>query len=63
MKTLKSFMIVGLLLAAFNTVKAEDGTRLWLRFDGGGQASVTGVTGVAMDELKQHWKGGPVVQM
>jgi alpha-glucuronidase len=61
MKTLKSIMIVGLLLAAFNTVKAEDGTRLWLRFDGGGQASVTGVTGVAMDELKQHWKGGPVV--
>ena len=61
MKTLKNIIIVGILMAAVTTVRAEDGTRLWLRFDDGGQASVTGVTGVAMDELKQHWKGGPVV--
>ena len=61
MKTLKNIIIVGILMSAVTTVRAEDGTRLWLRFDHGGQASVTGVTGVAMDELKQHWKGGPVV--
>ena len=61
MKTLKKFLVIGILMAAVNAVKAEDGTNLWLRLNDGGQASVTGVAGVAMDELKQHWKGGPVV--
>ena len=61
MKTLKNFLVIGILMAAVNAVKAEDGTNLWLRLNDGGQASVTGVAGVAMDELKQHWKGGPVV--
>ena len=61
MKTLKNFLVIGILMAAINAVKAEDGTNLWLRLNDGGQASVTGVAGVAMDELKQHWKGGPVV--
>ncbi len=61
MKSLKSIIIVGILMAAVTTARGEDGTRLWLRFDDSGQASVTGVAGVAMDELKQHWRGGAVV--
>ena len=61
MKRLKYFMLVGILMAATTIVSAEDGTHLWLRYNDGAQASVTGVAGVAMDELKQHWKGGPVV--
>ena len=50
-----------ILLTVATTVSAEDGSALWLRFSTQGQSDVTGVKCTAMDELKQHWQGGPVV--
>ena len=49
------------MLAIATTVRGEDGSNLWLRFDNQLNNNVTGVAGVAMDELRQHWKGGAVV--
>ena len=53
--------MTSLLLAVTTTVSGEDGSALWLRFGTQGQSDVTGVKCTAMDELKQHWQGGPVV--
>ena len=39
----------------------EDGSRLWLRFNGGGKAQISGQAGTAMNELRDNWQGGPVV--
>jgi alpha-glucuronidase len=44
-----------------SVVRAEDGSRLWLRFDNvSTAAAVTGVKCTAMTELKTYWTGGPV---
>ncbi len=61
MKKLKYLLFAVVMMTAATTANAEDGTHLWLRYSGGNQPAVTGITGVAMDELKQNWKGGPVL--
>ena len=53
--------MLGLLFSVSTWVYGEDGSNLWLRFKGAGKAEVTGVKGVAMEELKQNWQGSPVV--
>ncbi len=40
---------------------AEDGSRLWLRYEASANAQVSGVLGTAMDELQTNWNGLPVV--
>ncbi|MBO4612362.1 MAG: alpha-glucuronidase [Bacteroidaceae bacterium] len=45
----------------FVTAYAEDGSRLWLRYESDGQANISGTFGVARDELQTNWNGGPVV--
>ena len=51
-----------LLLTGWSTAYAEDGSRLWLRFDTVSKpATITGVKGTAMTELQTYWQGGPVV--
>ena len=63
---MKRIMISALmLLVAVWCVAAtvnEDGSRLWLRMEkSNAAATVTGVKGTAMTELKSFWQGGPVV--
>ena len=51
-----------LLLTGWSTAYAEDGSRLWLRFDAvNTPATITGVKGTAMTELQTYWQGDPVV--
>jgi alpha-glucuronidase len=51
-----------LLLTRWSSSYAEDGSRLWLRFDNVSKpATITGVKGTAMTELQTYWKGGPVL--
>ena len=51
-----------LLLTGWNTLSAEDGSRLWLRLDTVSKpATITGVKGTAMTELQTYWQGGPVM--
>ena len=51
-----------LLLTGWSTAYAEDGSQLWLRFDTVSKpATITGVKGTAMTELRTYWKGGPVL--
>ena len=51
-----------LLLTGWSSIYAEDGSRLWLRFDNVSKpATITGVKGTAMTELQTYWKGGPVL--
>lgn len=52
---------------ALNNLPAEDGSNLWLRFEGGAQATITksdnaiGTTAlIAMEELQENWKGTTV---
>ncbi|MDR2146765.1 MAG: alpha-glucuronidase [Tannerella sp.] len=46
-------------------ISAEDGSRLWLRYEGNCNAQVTAnvkspTVDIAVNELKTHWKGKPV---
>jgi alpha-glucuronidase len=51
-----------LLLTGWSSCYAEDGSRLWLRFDNVSKpATITGVKGTAMTELQTYWQGDPVV--
>ena len=51
-----------LLLTGWSSSYAEDGSRLWLRFDTVSKpATITGVKSTAMTELQTYWKGGPVL--
>ena len=51
-----------LLLTGWSSSYAEDGSRLWLRFDNVSKpATITGVKGTAITELQTYWKGGPVL--
>ena len=51
-----------LLLTGWSSCYAEDGSRLWLRFDTVSKpATITGVKGTAMTELQTYWQGGPVL--
>ena len=51
-----------LLLTGWSSIYAEDGSRLWLRFDDVSKpATITGVKGTAMTELQTYWQGGPVL--
>ena len=51
-----------LLLTGWSSSYAEDGSRLWLRFDNVSKpATITGVKGTAMTELQTYWQGDPVV--
>ena len=51
-----------LLLTEWSSSYAEDGSRLWLRFDNVSKpATITGVKGTAMTELQTYWQGDPVV--
>ena len=42
------------------SVFAEDGRRLWLPNPSEGKADVSGIRGLAMDELRANWQGAPV---
>ena len=55
------YLMVGFFMAIATTAKGEDGSNLWLRFDEQQNNNVTGVACIALDELRQHWKGGAVV--
>ena len=60
----KNFLISALflLMAGWSTAVAEDGSRLWLRFNNANTtATITGVKGTALTELQTYWQGGPVV--
>ena len=46
-----------LLLAAAGLANAEDGSRLWLRYNEVNQAKVTGPACVAADELRKYYSG------
>ena len=61
MKRIPFLLMMGLLLSASTLVQAEDGSSLWLRYQESGKAQVTGIKGVAMEELKQFWTGNPLV--
>ena len=61
MKSFLFSLMTSILLTLATTVRGEDGSALWLRFDTQGQSDVTGVKCTAMDELKQYWQGGAVV--
>ena len=51
-----------LLLTEWSSIYAEDGSRLWLRFDNVSKpATITGVKGTAMTELQTYWQDGPVL--
>ncbi len=51
-----------LLLTGWSSIYAEDGSRLWLRFDNVSKpATITGVKGTAMTELQTYWQGSPVL--
>ena len=51
-----------LLLTGWSSIYAEDGSRLWLRFDTVSKpATITGIKGTAMTELQTYWQGGPVL--
>ena len=51
-----------LLLTGWSSIYAEDGSRLWLRFDTVSKpATITGVKGTAMTELQTYWQGCPVL--
>ncbi len=53
--------ILFLLLCMFSvSASAEDGSRLWLRYASAGRAQVSGVPGLAMDELRANWQGVPI---
>ena len=54
-------LLITVLFVWAQAVAAEDGSRLWLRFDGDGTASVQGVKCLAAEELQTNWKGVPVV--
>ena len=51
---------IALLIAAVvyaMTMKAEDGSRLWLRYDKVQKACVTGVECIAAEELRNYYDG------
>ena len=54
--------IVWLILAVASCIgiKAEDGSRLWLRYDKVQKAQVTGPEGIAAEELRNYYKGEKV---
>ena len=54
-------LLITLFLVLTHTATAEDGSRLWLRFEGAGTASIQGVKCLAARELQSNWKGGPIV--
>lgn len=63
----RNTLLLALLLAFFSFTYAEDGSRLWLRFDGSAQSSITksaNATGetaaIAFAELQQNWTGSSV---
>ena len=61
MKRISFLLAMLMLLSVPTVVRGEDGSRLWLRYSDGTKADVTGVKGVAMEELQRHWQGNPVV--
>ncbi len=61
MKRISFLLAMLMLLSVPIVVRGEDGSRLWLRYNDGTKADVTGVKGVAMEELQRHWQGNPVV--
>lgn len=63
--TYKSLFLIGAMLIAGLQTKAEDGSRLWLRFDTNASASVqvkssTPTLDLAARELRAAWQGAPV---
>jgi len=54
-------LLITLFLVLAQAGMAEDGSRLWLRFEGKGTASVNGVKCLAAEELRTNWQGAPVV--
>jgi alpha-glucuronidase len=59
-------IIIFTVILALFTTRAEDGSRLWLRYKTGGAAEVifagrkTPTSDIAVGELQAHWRGGPV---
>lgn len=57
---MKKVLFIMWSLLAVLCVKAEDGSKLWLRYDAPGTAQVNGVEGKAMEILKLHYPGKQV---
>ena len=54
-------LVLSMILTAFGlTAWAEDGSRLWLRYDGQRQAEVSGPECLAAQELRSCYQGGKV---
>lgn len=65
MKNIKYILIVFCLFAGLINIKAEDGSRLWLRAYTDSQATVKSnkkspTISIAVNELKTQWKGGKI---
>lgn len=61
----KSFIVIGMLLLAALQARADDGSRLWLRYAAGAKAVVgmqraTPTLRIAARELHDAWRGAPV---
>ena len=57
---MKRIAILMLAVASCFSVKAEDGSRLWLRYDKVQKAQVTGPECIAAEELRQYYNGDKV---
>jgi alpha-glucuronidase len=61
-----AYIVIAILLSIPFAIKAEDGSRLWLRMDTNGQAQISApkhtqkTLDIAVKELRQSWKGKPV---
>ncbi|MDR0811319.1 MAG: alpha-glucuronidase, partial [Paludibacter sp.] len=67
MKTIKILLVIAAFITfGISALKAEDGSRLWLRYNSGANATVTSkvknskTTEIAIEELKSQWRGTPV---
>ena len=57
---MKRIVLILLAMASVACAVAEDGHRLWLRYEAVNRATVTGCPGIAADELRQYYRGKTV---
>ncbi len=66
MKKFLPLLITLMTLSGTSQMRADDGSMLWMRQQAGQPSEITlkgkssTTTGLAMDELRQAWKGGPI---
>ncbi|MDR2839665.1 MAG: alpha-glucuronidase [Paludibacter sp.] len=63
---MKTYSLLAIILLCF-CLHAEDGSQLWLRYEGNANAQITAnvknskTVDIALSELTQYWKGAPVL--